>query len=88
MSKIKDVWFQRLKDENTSLPVTSPGPLLLHHTRFFFLIINQKPNKARQNKFSFSVPQQSDFPILVTACTHTVPAAGVQNSCLAFLTGL
>lgn len=55
---------------------------------FFFLIINQKPNKARQSKFSFSVPQQSDFPILVTACTHTVPAAGVQNSCLAFLTGL
>lgn len=56
--------------------------------KIFFLIINQKPNKARQNKFSFSVPQQSDFPILVTACTHTVPAAGVQNSCLAFLTGL
>ena len=80
----------RGKDENTSLPVTSPGPVLLHHTKdFFFLIINQKPNKARQNRnLSSSVPQQSDFLILVAACTHTVPAAGVQNSCLAFLTGL
>ena len=56
---------------------------------FFFLIINQKPNKARQNRnLSSSVPQQSDCLILVAACTHTVPARGVQNSCLAFLTGL
>ena len=53
---------------------------------FFFLIRNQI--KQGKTNLSFSVPQPIDFLILVTACTHTVPAAGVQNSCLAFLTGL